>query len=183
MRNLSGLVCALALFFPPALEAREGMPKALPATIDAAVDMCIDFLGGKQPRASGGLRREDGGFVRIFPEGSPGTLPGKYRLNGLSQPRVALFLASDCACSIYSLRLAGGYKAHFAQARASFERRGWTYTRRSGTNLSKAARRMFLKGSKQRGKEGDVLTRIGVTEWPTATGGIVKRLRQCAKLG
>ncbi len=179
LRTVIIVVLASALCFPRDLDARENMPQSLPAAIDAAVGVCIDFLAGKRPRAGGGLKKVGSGFVRTFPEGSAGTLSAKFALNGSSQPRTSVSFKANCICRIYNLKLGGGYKSHFAQTRAGFERRGWSYSRRSGPNLSSGDRRILLKGSRQRSGSSDALTIMIISEWGPRTGNSSKRLRNC----
>lgn len=147
MRKLIPATVLLLLSWLP-VQAGGSMAKDLPATLHRAMGLCFDVIDGKSPRNLGPFKKTATGFVRTFPEGTPGVLPDNITLNGSAEPRVEIFVKkSQPSCTIYVMRLDGGYKLIGAQLRASAAQFGWTYTRKNFQPLSKDGRSLSFKGS------------------------------------
>lgn len=147
-------------------QARSPMPDGLPITIDRAVGICLDLISGQAPRQRGQFKKTRTGFSRAFAEKSNGVLESSFQLNGSKEPRVEILIKRDRVCSIFVVRLGGGYKQHFSQVRAAFERRGWDYKRKGIATLSKGDRLMSTKGgTSMRDRSGDVMTNFSLIEW------------------
>ncbi len=138
-------------------QARGAVPNELRKAMDRAVDICLALISRAAPGQLGKLRKSETGYVHIFPGNRSGILDSGYQLNATSAPRVEIFCDSEQVCSVYALRLDGGYWQHFSLLREAFARRCWNYKQGTRPTMAKDKRLMSPGGgTTTRGRSSDV---------------------------